>query len=247
MTWLQDFAYRVSHLFRRDSAEQELAEEIESHLQIQTQEFVDQGLSPEEAQQAARFKFGSSTLTREDSRAIWSFGWLETLWQDVRYGVRVLMKSRGFTVTALLSLALGIGATTAVFSVVKGVLLTPPPYADPERLVVVWEFNQKANRMDYPEQFAFLEWQRQNQVFEQMAEAEGVASRMYWLGETGSGAGAEFTVQHVNPNTFSLLGVEPLIGRDFIPDDAGPRPDQANTVIISHRFWKEHFNGDREM
>ena len=137
MTWLQALGYRFRHVFKRRSAEQELAEEIESHIEFQTQQNIDQGLTPEEARRAAHLKFGNSTLAREDSRAVWSFVWLETLWQDISYGIRTLSQSPGFTLVAVLSLALGIGGTSTIFSVISPILLRKPPFKDPDRVVLI--------------------------------------------------------------------------------------------------------------
>ena len=236
MTWLQALGYRFRHVFKRRSAEQELAEEIESHIEFQTQQNIDQGLTPEQARRAAHLKFGNSTLAREDSRAVWSFAWLETLGQDLRYGARSLAKSPGFTAGAVLSLALGIGGTSTIFSVISPILLRKPPVKDPDRVVLISirEPKLESGRDDasswdsfyWPKASTFLAWREHNRVFEQMARSAGP-----W----------------VTPNFFRLLGVEPILGRGFSQEDT--TVDRAGNVrrfpiVISHRFWQRRFNGD---
>jgi putative ABC transport system permease protein len=136
MRWWHELKYLVQKLNRR-RAEQEAEEEIQTHLELETRENIEAGLSPEEARYAAKRAFGSVALAKEESRARWGFGSLETWWQDLRYGVRMLLKKPGFTLIAIFTLSLGIGATTAIFSVVEGVLLKPLPYPQPEELLAV--------------------------------------------------------------------------------------------------------------
>lgn len=166
---------------------------------------------------------------------------MRTLWLDVKFAARLLSKGRAFTAVALVTLALGIGANTAIFSVVNTVLLTPLRYKQPDRLVMVWEYNHP---LSHPENTAspanYLEWRDRNTVFEQLAATADEHDNL-----TGSGEPEQVAVQDVTPNLFSILGVEPLFGRTFTAEDGIPGHDDV--VILSFGIWQRKYGGDRNI
>ncbi len=163
---------------------------------------------------------------------------METLWQDIKYGVRKLAKSPGFTVVALIALALGIGANTAIFSVVNAVLLRPLPYAQPERLVIFWETTPRMDTsVAYPN---FVDIQSQATAFERMG-----ASRRESFNMTGEGEAERLSGRMISANFFSTFGVPVHRGRDFTPDD--DRPDANAVAILSYGYWQRRFGGDESV
>jgi putative ABC transport system permease protein len=170
---LNDILFRVRSLFRRNVAEAELDEELRFHRQRQFDKYVKAGMTEAEALRRVRMHFGSVEQVKEECRDAWGVRLLETLVQDFRYGCRVLRKSPGFTAVALLTLALGIGANTAIFSVLYGILLRPLPFKDAARLIVLNETTPKVGNVSvsYPN---FLDWRGQNGVFSEMAAVTSV-------------------------------------------------------------------------
>jgi putative ABC transport system permease protein len=163
---------------------------------------------------------------------------MRTLLQDLRFGARGLLKNPAFTGVAVLALALGVAANTAIFSVVHAVLLNPLPYRDASRLAMVWEYNRPRDQhQNVINPGNFLDWKEQTDAFEDMAAFYDSRLNLTEAGEPG-----EVTVQFANANLLTLLGADPLIGRNFTPDDA--RPDAQSVVIISHQLWQGRFGGD---
>jgi putative ABC transport system permease protein len=237
MRWWSELKYLAGKLNRR-RAERELQEEIDAHLEMETKEKIADGLSREEARYAAHRAFGSVSLATEDSRAWWGFGMLGELSQDLRYGARMLMKKPGFTLVAVLTLALGIGATTAIFSVVNAVLLRSLPYRDPDRLMLLGHRGEEQGTVTFnatpPD---FLEWRDQSNVFEQIAAYRSDTADLIFNGEP-----EELIAGIVSANLFVTLGVSPALGRAFTPEE-----DQAGgplAVILSDGLWRRRFGGD---
>src|SRR5215469_8795544 len=139
MRWAQQLRMRILMLFRRRSESTHLQKEIEFHLEQQVAENLAKGMSAEEARFAALRRFGNPTLLREETRSNWSWNWMERTWRDLRYGVRTLRRAPGFSLVAIAVMALGIGATTSLFTIVRSVMLRPLPFHDPDSLVMVYD------------------------------------------------------------------------------------------------------------
>jgi len=223
---------------RRKRMMEHLDEDIHDFIERETQDNIERGMPPEEAHSAALRKFGNVTRVKEDTREVWSFVWVEQLWQDVRLGVRVLAKNPAFTVVAMLTLALGIGANTAIFSVVDGVLLAPLPYAQSDRLVAVWESHPHAAHVwiSYPN---FQDWQRSAHSFEQVA-----AFATEGLDLTSPGTPEHLEGEFVSAGFFRTLGTRLALGREFSTQE--DQQGGAPVAILSNRVWKNRFAGSPE-
>ncbi|MHB8499872.1 MAG: ADOP family duplicated permease [Candidatus Acidiferrales bacterium] len=221
---------------RRKRMMDELDQDIRDHLERETQDNIERGMSPEEARYAAMRKFGNVTRVREETRKVWSFVWLEQLLEDVRFGLRLLRKNPGFTSIAMLTLALGIGANTAVFSLVYAVLLQPLPYKDPSRLIVLNETTPKVGTVSvsYPN---FLDWRAQSHAFSQMAALHGVSFNLAGIAQPENISG-----DAVSPNFLSMMGIRPFLGRDF--DASEEKAGTALVILLSYSLWQSHFGGD---
>src|SRR6478609_2024132 len=203
-----------------------LDDEIQKHIDFETQQNVAAGMSPGEARSAALRKFGNVSLAKEESREIWGWLWLERLWQDVVYGLRGLAHSPGFTAVALLSLMLGIGASTALFSVVYGVLIAPYPYQKPDEIwapAVVGPKDSSNGWHQYPRR-EFIEIQKLPGV------AKGMATAYEPVLLTGEGSPESFYGVTLTGNAFNFLGVKPLAGRTIQPFDI--RPDGTSAPVV---------------
>ncbi len=225
-------------LFENDRVEHDLTEEVQSYLELLIETKIEQGLDPEEARRAALVEIGGVEQVKERVREVRMGYNLETIWQDLRFGARMLVKTPGFTVVAVITLALGIGANSAIFSVVNTVLLRPLPYNDPDRLVMVWEDDTKGGYpRDTPAAGNYIDWRDQNQVFESMA---AIADRSFNL--TGVGEPERIEGRQVSASLFPLLGVEPQLGRVFLPEE--DQPGASRVVIMSHGLWQRRFGSD---
>ncbi len=241
MRLLGRFLPGVSRSATRQRHDERLREEIEQHLDLQTAENLRAGMSPTEAHRQAVLKFGSVEAIREDYQAAVGMVSLQTWMQDVRYAARMLAKSPGFTAVAVLTLALGIGANAAIFSVVNAVLLRPLPYLNAGQLVNLPEAKPKSNLagegMSYP---TFTELQDHSDVFSAVA---GLARHALTL--TGRGEPADVSTIAVTPEFFSLLGAKPLLGRTLIPED-GTR-GAAPVAVMSENLWRSRFGADPQV
>src|SRR5438552_358965 len=213
---------------RRRRMLEELDADIREHIERETQDNVERGMTPEEARYAAMRKFGNVTLVKEDVREVWSSVWLGQLLQDVRYALRMLRKSPGFTAVAILTLALGIGANTAIFSVINGVLLSPLPYKNPEQLVVIKEHDSLPNVIDI---------QRQTRAFSQGGGIN--VEKMDYIGATEP---VHVRVGLINAGFLETLGVQPMLGRIISSGEdvqGGPR-----LATVSNHFWQNYLGSD---
>jgi putative ABC transport system permease protein len=229
---------RIRNLFSRRVSDQEFASELDSHLALLADEYVHRGLSPDEARRLARLRLGGAAQLQETNRELRGVPALESFFQDCRYAVRTLRKSPGFTAVAVLTLALGIGANTAIFSVVYAEVLRPLPYPHPNQLVGV--FYAKPQDNIPPSGFNYLDYlaiREQNHVFSEMA---GVNSHELTL--TGIGDPSEVRVLDVTPEFFALVSVNPLQGRAFLPEDG--QKGAAPVVILGENLWRGHFGAD---
>jgi putative ABC transport system permease protein len=219
---------RLKQLFSRRRLYHDLSEEIQEHLDEKIEELVASGISRKEAAAAARREFGNLTLVQEDSRAVWKWPSLEEFLMDVRFGARTLRKSPAFTAIAVLTLALGIGANTAIFSLVNGILLVSLPYPKAERLVSVTGA--------YP-QGALVAMREQMHTMDVAAYAEGHDFNL-----TGRDEALRLTGTLVSAELFSILGAQPELGRIF--DQGEDNPGQDSYVILSHALWQQRFGSD---
>ncbi len=222
--------------------------ELRLHIEMKTRDLIEAGIDPEAARSEARRRFGSLGSIRRHCNSIQSGHarntarreFVDGLWQDIRIGMRMLRKSPGFTTVAALSLALGIGATSTIFSVTNAILLRPPPFEDPERLVRVRETILRGGS-SLVRMGTFRAWTEQNQVFEQMGMYSGGAGveRMTLPGGDGP---EPVRVQFIGSNMFRVLGVQPIVGRTFLPEDG-----RNLNVILSYDFWRRRFGADESV
>ena len=232
MYWLRRARARLRGLLRKKSVEREMEEELRFHLRMRAEENVRRGMAPDEAERAALESFGQWARIKEHCRDFKGGGFMEVLLKDVKFGARTLLKNRGFTLVAVLTLAIGIGANTAIFSVVNAVLLRPLPYRDPERLVTVlhdgWKPVAPAN---------FLDWREQSQTFESIAAAQSWSLTM-----TGREQPEQLEVLQTSAELFQMLGVDAALGRTYAAGE--DQPGRERVVVISHRLWQRRFGGD---
>jgi predicted permease len=225
-------------MIRRRRALDDLDQDIHDHIERETQDNLDRGMSPEEARRQAMLKFGNVALAKEDARRVWVWAWLDEARQDLRYAARTLRKSPAFTTTAAVTLALAIGTNTAMFSVLNTVLLRPLPYRSPERLAMLWTEDPTQNLREGRSALWDVEqWRGQSQTFADMATFDSVGTVL-----TGADGMEQIVGASISPNLLPLLGVQPILGRSFSTEEA----EQGHRlVLISHPFWQARFGGSQ--
>ena len=229
MGWLR-------HLFSRRRRYDELSESIREHLDEKIADLMDRGMTRERAQQTARHEFGNVTQIEERSREVWQWPTLESAWADVKFALRQLRKSPGFTTVALLTLALGIGANTAIFSVVNSVLLGPLPFHDPSRLMMLDEkWLPRFSHFEAPPQ-DFLAWREQSRSFDQLGAFVSMAFNL-----SEGDRSEHISGQRITANLPVLLGVKPILGRTFRPQEDTPGNDHV--ILLGYSLWKRQFSG----
>jgi predicted permease len=234
MDWVRILVSRITSLVSQRKLDADLDDELRSHIDFAAEEGRKRGLSPDEARTAAMREFGGVTQIRERYRKQRGLPWLEMLAQDLRFAMRMLWTSPGFTAVTVLTLAIGIGGNTAIFSIVNGVLLNPLPFSRPEQLVGLHESkpNFPTGSISYPN---FLDWRRENRTFASMALARG-----YSFSLTGKSDAEQVRAHFLSSGFFAVLGVHPLMGREFTPaeDNRGAAP----VAMISEGLWRRKFD-----
>jgi putative ABC transport system permease protein len=236
MKWFNILRDRLRALRRRDSVINDIDREMRTHLHLQIEENIKAGMSPDEAREKAMRSFGNVNRAVDAAYDVKGGGLFETLVQDIRYGTRVLLKHKGFTSIAVITLALGIGANSAIFSVVNELLLRPLPYQDPDRIVMLWEVSPEGRRQNTTSRANFRAWRAQSASYEEMA-----AFSDQRLTLTGNFEPEEVSGQLALPEIFKVLGVQPILGRTLLPDDA--RPNSPLVAVLSYGLWQRRFGG----
>ena len=234
MKWFNVLRDRIRALRQRESVIGDIDREMRSHLELQVDANIRAGMSPDEARAHAMRSFGNVNRAVAAAYDVKGGGLLESLTQDIRFGVRMLAKHKAFTGVAVLTLALGIGANTAIFSVVNELLLRPLPYRDAERIVMLWEVSPEGRHQNTTSRTNFRAWRSQSTSYENVA---AFTDQRFNL--TGDGEPEELSVQMATPELFKVLGVDPILGRTFLPEDDGKAP----VAVLSYGLWQRRFGG----
>ena len=232
---------RLRGMLNRNRLDQELDEELRAHLEMRVADNLAAGMPPEQARYDAQKRFGNTTLLKQDTREVDIVRWLDETARDVRHALRMLRRTPSFTAVAILTLALGIGANTAIFSVVDAILLRPLPYSEPDRLVRIWESSLKYDsQRNVVNPFNFLDWRDHSQSFESMAAISNSMSNL-------SSHGQPIAVQgmQVSPEFFSVLRIPPFLGRTFIAEDGVAGHDHV--VILTYELWQRQYGGNPQI
>lgn len=225
-------AFLLRNLIRRNETEADLDEELRGYERLLTEENLRAGLSPEAARRKALVDMGGVEHVKENVRAARNSAWIESLWQDLRYGARSLRRVPAFTITAVVALSLGIGASTAIFSVVNGVLLRPLPYRAPDALVTVMH-----NGTDPVATRNYLDWTSQFKSFSSVSAAQSWSPNI-----AGAGNAERVAAMRLTANMWNTLGVAPIVGRVFGREAEGVGRDRE--VVLGYEMWKSRYAGD---
>ena len=227
------------NIFRQQRVNDEFEEELGAYVELQAAEKERSGISPEEARRSARHETGGFEQVRQGVRDVRAGAAMETVIQDLRYAFRTLARNPGFSFVIVLTLALGIGANTAIFSIVNGVLLKPLPYPDPDRLYMIWETSLTDRTLGSVAPANFYDWREQNRSFEKMAAIDSYPDFIL----NSSGQAMRMTGAAVSHEFFSLLGIHMAVGRDFLPEE--DHPGSNHVVVLSYSTWQRFFDGRR--
>lgn len=240
MRWFHQYAMKLQMLFRRGNATERLDDELRFHIERQIEENLAAGMSAEEARCAALRSFGNPALLRDQARASWSWNWLEALVRDIRIGLRTLLRTPGFAFTAILVMALGIGANVALFTLVRSVLLRPLPFPEPSQLVQIFEAQSDGSYQDHiVDGGSFAVWKDNSRSFSSLAIKKAA---QYSLAGAGNQLPEVVGAEIASWNLFPLLGVEPALGRLFTSAD--DRPGANATAVLTWGLWKSRYSGD---
>src|SRR5918996_118344 len=225
-------------LLRGAKLNRELDAEVRFHIEMETEKYVRRGMTPGAARRLALRSFGPMERFKEETRDARGVSWFEQLAQDLRYGTRTLLKNPGFAAVAVLTLGLGIGANTAIFSVINGVLLKPLPYANADRLVLIQQQTPLARQQNFPVSITELyDYRKQLASFDGIVEFHQMSFDLLRRGEPDRVATGV-----VSPNFFAALGIKPILGRDFVDTDDDEGADAV--LILGHAYWQGKFGGD---
>jgi putative ABC transport system permease protein len=226
--WFNILMARLGALFRRETVLRDIEEELRVHVEMETETNIKRGIPPDEARAAALKSFGALSRNTELGYDIRGGGWLETLWQDLRYGTRMLLKTPTSTLIAIITLALGIGANTAIFSVINAALIRSLPFAEADRLVMIWQTHPDIPRVGpaFPD---FEDWRARSQSFQEM---EVYSFRRYGNSLlTGYGDPVQIRGALASSRLFTMLGASPILGRVFLPEEEKPGADRVVILI----------------
>jgi len=243
MTRLKPLLRRLRALWDSEAIHREIREECEFHIDMRTDENIRRGMTPEDARREAETRFGPQMRIKERGYEVRGGGWPESVYQDLGYGLRMLCKKPGFTFTAVLTLALGIGANTAIFSIVDAVLWRPLPYPEAERVVELKEVSAKGKRMPVAEP-NYEDVRARNHSFEAIAEYSGGSASTMMTTIIGGSEPVRAPVYTVSGEFFRVVGVAPIVGRLFLPEEL---KSGAPAAIVSYGFWQRHLGGQTNL